>query len=333
VSEPVADLAPVPGPVTGASPEPVPEPASTAPATRALEPAPAATAATPPVSTPPAAEPAVPAGVAIERPRPRIITESRHPARADAVGTSRRDYPWLRGALVKLAHDDPRAATRLLLALVPAQHVLVEAPLEYDLTIRDAGTYAVSVTPTGASARTVAEPRPRREAAFHVTADIVTLTEVLAGVHRRMGRWFGPVRVKGRRRGAEVVRAALARTDLDLARAARAGADLDPDLVFRSFAYAIHPAWTKGHRFVVAQEISDPSPQRWHLVVRDGRPIAVEKRGDGDPDAVVSMSRATFACLLQGRAAPAGERPCVRGDRAAVELLRGWTERAQHHAG
>ena len=322
VPEPVADLTPrpatdAPAPEAPPTPEPVAEAATDAAAEAAPDPP----------------EPAVPAGVAIERPRPRIVTESRHPPRADAVGTSRRDYPWLRGALVKLAHDDPRAATRLLLALVPAQHALIEAPLEYDLTIREAGTYAVSVTPTGASARTIAGPRPRREAAFHVSADVVTLTEMLAGVHRRMGRWFGSVRVKGRKRGAEVVRDTLARTDLDLARAARAGADLDPDLVFRSFAYAIHPAWTKGHRFVVAQEIADPSPQRWHLVVRDGRPIAVEKRADGDPDAVVSMSRATFSCLLQGRSAPAGERPCVRGDRAAVELLRAWTERAQHHAG
>jgi len=294
------------------------------------EPAPAATPAS---AAPPPPEPAVPAAVAVARPRPRIVTESRHPARADVVGTSKREYPWLRGALVKLAHDDPRAATRLLLGLVPAQHALIDAPLEYDLTIREAGTYAVSVTPAGASARTLAEPRPRREAAFHITADVVTLAEVLAGVERRMGRWFGPVRVKGRKRGAEVVRDTLARTDLDLAAAARAGADLDPDLVFRSFAYAIHPSWTKGHRFVVAQEIADPSPQRWHLLVRDGRSIGVEKRIDGKPDAVVSMSRATFGCLLRGNPAPRGELPSVRGDRAAVELLRGWTARAQHHRG
>jgi hypothetical protein len=45
------------------------------------------------------------------------------------------------------------------------------------------------------------------------------------------------------------------------------------------------------------------------------------------------MSRATFACLLKGNPAPRGERPTVRGDRAAVELLRGWTARAQHHRG
>ena len=149
-----------------------------------------------------------------------------------------------------------------------------------------------------------------------------------------MGRWFGPLRVKGRKRGAEVVRDTLARTELDLAGAARAGAELDPDLVFRSFAYAIHPSWTKGHRFVVAQEIADPAPQRWHLVVRDGRSIGVEPRDrrrarrgrlDVARDVRHACSRATPR--------PQGERPTVRGDRAAVELLRGWTARAQHHRG
>jgi hypothetical protein len=37
------------------------------------------------------------------------------PARKHATGSAQRQYPWLRGALVKLAHDDPdnrRAAHR-----------------------------------------------------------------------------------------------------------------------------------------------------------------------------------------------------------------------------
>ncbi len=111
----------------------------------------------------------------------------------------------------------------------------------------------------------------------------MTLAELLAGVDKRMGRWFGAIKVRGRRRGAEVLRDALVGARLDLAAAARAGAELDPDLVFRAFAYAIHPAWTKGHRFTVAQEIADPSPQRWHIVVRDGAPVAVERRAARHP--------------------------------------------------
>ena len=96
-----------------------------------------------------------------------------------------------------------------------------------------------------------------------------------------MGRWLGSVRVHGRRRGAEALRDALAGAELDLAAAARAGAELDPDLVFRAFAYAIHPAWTKGHAFTVAQEIADPRRSAGASRSRDGAPVAVERRGDG----------------------------------------------------
>ena len=298
--------------------------------------APAAAPAEPEAVSPAVEEPPAPAvAVAAPRPaRPRIVTEPGHPTRADVVGKSKREYPWLRGALVKLAHDDPRAATRLLLGLVPVQHVLLDQAVEYDLTIRGSGTYAISVGADSAAARTVAGPRPRREAAFHVAADIVTLTELLAGVNRRMGRWFAPVKVTGRRRGAEVLRDALRTTDLDLAATARAGADLDPDLVFRSFAYAIHPAWTKGHTFTVTQELEGATPQHWHVAVADGAPVAVERRPpSAPPDATVRMSRTAFAHVLRSEPAPRGDRPAIRGDRAAVALLKAWTDRAQGRAG
>jgi hypothetical protein len=45
------------------------------------------------------------------------------------------------------------------------------------------------------------------------------------------------------------------------------------------------------------------------------------------------MSRAAYRHLLRGEAAPSGERPSIRGERAAVALLRAWTERAQGHGG
>jgi hypothetical protein len=280
-------------------------------------------------SAPPAAVESSPPPAPAGPPRLRIVTESTHPARGDVVGTSQREYPWLRGALVKLAHDDPHAATRLLLGLVPAHRVIVGQPLEYDLTIVGDGTYAISVGPDGARATSIAEPRPRKQAAFHVAADVVTLAELLAGVDKRMGRWFGSVKVRGRKRGARTLKELLVVARLSLADAARAGAELEPDVVFRAFAYAIRPAWTKGHEFAVAQEIVDPTPQRWHIVVRNGAPVAVERRAAAPPDAVVSMTRSTYGHLLRGEQPPRGERPTVHGDRAAVAQLRAWTERAQ----
>ena len=281
-----------------------------------------------PAAPPPGAVVASPPGTVPAASPPRAVAAS--PPGTVPAASAQRTYPWLRGALVRLAHDDPAAATRLLLGLVPAQRALITAPLEYDLCIRGHGLYAVSVTAEGAQVRPIELPRPRAVAAFCVTADVVCLAEVLAGVEKRMGRWVGSVRLRGRGRRARALRDALVRADLGLAAAARAGADLEPDLVFGAFAYAIDPAWTRGHRFTVAQEIADPEPARWHIAVRDGARVTVDRRPPPEPpDAVVSMSRATFAQLLRADPPANGERPQVRGDRAAVATLKAWTDRAQ----
>ena len=66
------------------------------------------------------------------------------PAREHATGRSQRQYPWLRGALVKLAHDDPEAAGRIIAGLLPVQAVIVQGPVDYDLTITEIGTFAVT---------------------------------------------------------------------------------------------------------------------------------------------------------------------------------------------
>jgi hypothetical protein len=66
------------------------------------------------------------------------------------------------------------------------------------------------------------------------------------------------------------------------------------------------------------------------VAVRDGAPLAVTRRPPAEPpDAVVSMSRVTFDRLLRGERTVNGERPQVRGDRAAVAALKAWTDRAQ----
>ena len=101
-------------------------------------------------------------------------------------------------------------------------------------------------------------------------------------------------------------------------------------LVFLLFAYAIQPAWTEGHAFTVAQEVTDPEPTRWFVTVADGAPIAVGEREPDDPaDATVTMSRAAFDRLVRDEPATGGELPVIRGDRAAVAALKGWTDRAQ----
>ena len=270
----------------------------------------------PPVSTPP------PAG-------PKIVPASGPPPRALMLGTERRDYPLLRGAIVKLAHDDAALAGRVLAALLPAQGAVVEGPLAYDLTIVGTGTYAIAIAGGRASAEPLERPRSRSEAEFHLKADPLVLAELLAGVEHKIGRFFGPARVRGRKRRVKAL-APLTAEAPSLTDAAKAGASLDPELVYRTFAYAVHPSWTRGHTFTIAQAIVGDPPETWCLTARDGAGLTVSATApEMPPSATVTMTRETFDRLLCGDPLPPGTRPAIRGDRHAVELMRAWTERAR----
>jgi hypothetical protein len=257
---------------------------------------------------------------------PRIVSPSRPPARGLMVGSDRREYPPLRGAIVKLAHDDPAVAGRLLAALLPAQGAVLGEPLAYDLTINGVGTFGVTVTEGRARVEQLDRSRPRSQAAFHVRGDPLALAEMLAGVDHKVRRFRGPVTVRGRRRGV-IPLTTLSAASISLTDAARAGAALEPELVYRTLAYAIHPSWTRGHHFTIAQEIT--SGETWYLTARNGAGLAVSATAPGTPDATVTMTRAAFDSMLRGEQPPPGERPTVRGDREAVEFMRTWTLRVQ----
>ena len=100
-----------------------------------------------------------------------IVSAPAGPSRAHATGRSQRQYPWLRGALVKLAHDDPQAAGKLIAGLLPVQAAIVQGPVDYDITIAEVGTFAVTVAGGRAYVKDLEQPRGRREAEFHLSAD------------------------------------------------------------------------------------------------------------------------------------------------------------------
>jgi len=276
-----------------------------------------------------AAAGAVPAAAPPERVRRPIVSAAKAPARDHATGRSQRQYPWLRGALVKLAHDDPETAGRIIAALLPVQAAVVQGPVDYDLTISEVGTLAVTVAGGRAYVKPLDAPRGRREAEFHLTAGALTLAELIAGVSHRIARFRGPARVSGRKRRIKHLRAIPGAT-LSLAEAARAGARLDPGLVFRTFPYVIHPAWSRHESFTVAQQIASDPPQTWYVTIGNGRGMRVVTTPPEDrADATVTMTPEAFGHLLRGEPVPPGHRPSVRGDRAAVALLKQWLDRAQ----
>jgi hypothetical protein len=235
----------------------------------------------------------------------------------------------LRRALVALARVDPVAAGQLLAGLLPAQGAALADPLSYDLTVRGVGTYAVSVADGVAKVQRLSRRRPRGEAAFHLDGDPLVLAELLAGEERRVGRFARGARLKGRRKRVKPL-AALPATDLSLADAVRAGARLEPSLVYRALPFAVEPEWTRGHAFTVAQEIVELAPRAWYVTARDGEQLEVVEHLSPMPaDATVTMTRAAFERFLTGEPASIGERPVVRGDRAAVAALKRWTDLAR----
>ena len=229
-----------------------------------------------------------------------------------------------------LAREDAEAAGQLLAGLLPAHGAVLAGPLSYDLTVRGVGTFAVSVGAGPALVQRLSRPRPRGEAAFHLAGDPLVLAELLAGERRRVGRFVRGARLRGRRRRVRALLAALPAARLSLADALRAGARLEPPLAYRALPFAVEPEWTRGHAFTVAQEITELAPRTWHVTACDGERLRVVEHASGVPaDATVTMTRAAFERLLRGEPPVAGERPVVRGDRAAVAVLKRWTDLAR----
>ena len=238
-------------------------------------------------------------------------------------------YRRLRKALVELAREDPMAAGALLVGLLPVHGAVLEGALTYDISVRGVGTFAVFMEDGSARVVRLSRRRPRGEAQFHLHGDPLTLAELLAGEQRRVGRFRGAARVSGRRKRARVL-APLPDARISLAEAARAGARLEPGLVYKALPFAIDPEWTRGYRFTVAQQIDELAPHTWYLTARDGRPLQVVERTSQEPaDATVTMSLAAFEQLLKDEPHPHGERPVIRGDRAAVAALKRWTDLAR----
>ncbi|MGI8622647.1 MAG: hypothetical protein ACR2NB_03960, partial [Solirubrobacteraceae bacterium] len=103
--------------------------------------------------------------------------------------------------------------------------------------------------------------------------------------------------VSGSARRARRLAGAL-RTDASLADLVSAGAELDPGLVLRGFAYAVPSAWTHDQRWAVDLHLdggvlSVATAQGGGLTATDGS-------HDGEPDARVRLSGEDFRSLLAG---------------------------------
>ena len=232
-------------------------------------------------------------------------------------------------ALRRMAESDPVLAARLVVHSLPAAAGTLPAGLSYRLELDGLGAW--TVRPYGDRAE-VSEAAPGVELngeAFAISTDPATLAEVASGRSPLAALARGRIKLRGRRRKALALRHLS--TDAGPRDLARLGVRVDPDLVFRSLAYAIEPEWTCGHRFSVAYELVGAGGGAWRVDVAD-RSVRVE-RGPGEAaDAIVRIRYSDWLELLSGELTPAEAmrlgRTEVEGKIPPVTRLGRWIDRA-----
>jgi len=244
-------------------------------------------------------------------------------------------------AFREMAHNDPDLAARLVLMGLPVAAKRIQGDIKYDLTVEGWGTYRVDAHNGSATVEKqpegsqhdldVADP----SVDFRMFMDARTLAHMAAGANPARLMLEGKLRIRGKRRRALKLRA-MSDGDLDLSEILRSGAEIEPDLLYRSLEYLIDPEWTRGHKFTVVYELSSSNGDggAWQVEVRDGNRLTVATgRPSRNPDATVRLTRDTFNTLLTGEITPteAMQRDLTAVDGAIypVTLLGRWMERAQ----
>jgi hypothetical protein len=277
----------------------------------------------------------------VETVRPERLTEALSRLRSDApvqalgveddiqpAGPSAEDpapRAWLRPLLKTITAEDPTAAGRLIVALLPAQLLVHPDPVAYDLILGDRDCLLVTAEASTRVDRSHV-PRPDDLVDFRVKGDLESLARlIVAGrLRRRFGRHVA--RIQGDRRAFKALRA-LGRAPVGLSGLFAAGVRLDPPLMLALLARMIAPKWTSGERFTVAYEPTGGRMHATYLHVRNGDSVTVTPEAPLGPVATTLLCPAeSLQLLLVGTRRPD---VLVRGDERPVTLLQEWVLRAQ----
>jgi ribonucleoside-diphosphate reductase beta chain len=232
-----------------------------------------------------------------------------------------------------MAREDPELAARLVLQTLPAAAAKIKGPLRYELTVTNFGTWTVTVDENG-GARMDPGQNGDGEVDFALSMNPETLAQMAAGANPMRLMLGGKLRIRGKRRRALALRAMGDGEDLSMADALAGGAQLDPDAVYRSLAYMIDPAWTQGHSFTVAYEVTGDGGGRWYVQVNDGERVRVTTEPPATPAvATTRVSADTFAGLMSGRITPAQsmreQLAEIEGEIYPIVMLGRWIDRSQ----
>jgi hypothetical protein len=289
------------------------------------------------------------------------------------LGAPAQRVSWLAPAIRGIAERrDARLAAELVTELLPAQRLVVERALSYDLRIAELGqTWRVRIAVGQFEAGPLALGAPDASSTdFTLQGCAGDFAELAAG---GAGRRLGGLRAHGRRRSLRALRRAR-REPLALWDLAAAGIDVWPGLLLLALAAAVDPAWTAGERFTLAFEIEQdpPTPPRappgdgepetaeggvdgvqigshsrrrararangavqtnLYVHVRDGAPLAVSSAAQEPPQATMRLGERSFMCMFAGAPLPAGECVLVQGNHALLARLLAWGDRVQRGGG
>ncbi len=127
----------------------------------------------------------------------------------------------------------------------------------------------------------------------------------------------------------------MAGADVSVADVVEAGGRVDPDVLYRSLAYLIDPAWTKGHQFTVRHLVTGDGGGQWYIRVRDGRPPVVTAQAPDDEDVVATavMSFDSYQQVLARRVSPSEamqrQMTTIEGELYPLTVLGRWIARSQ----
>jgi ribonucleoside-diphosphate reductase beta chain len=231
------------------------------------------------------------------------------------------------GLAERIATEDPALAARLIVMALPAAAARIPGTLAYDLTVKDVGSWRVSVADGRARVDPISDSDGRAD--FRLVADAPTLVELASGEAGALGLMLrGRLRIRGRRRRARRLRH-MAGPEPTLADIVAAGGSIDPGLVMETLPYLIDPEWTKGHRFTVAYEIDGAGS--WAVEVRDGGRVRLLE--EASPDATVKVSLDTYRRMTARELTPdeamQSQLTVIDGQIYPVTLLGRWIDRSQ----
>ncbi|MDX6605665.1 MAG: ribonucleoside-diphosphate reductase beta chain [Solirubrobacterales bacterium] len=232
-------------------------------------------------------------------------------------------------ALRRMAESEPELAARLIVQSLPAAAATLPAGLSYRLELEGLGAWTVNPLGDRAEITETATGADLNGEAFAISTDPATLALLASGRSPVAAMARGRIKLRGRRRKALALRRLSA--DAGPRDLARLGLPVDPDLVFRSLAYAIEPEWTSGHTFTVAYELVGDGGGTWRVEVDDGD-IRVQ-RGGGESDALVRIRYSDWLRMLSGELTPSDAMRLgyteVEGSIFPVTRMGRWIDRAE----